>query len=335
MNRIDRLLGTILLLQSRRVIMAEQVAAHFEVSVRTVYRDLSALSEIGVPIAAEAGVGYSLLKGYHLPPVMLTEVEASSLFVAGEMAKVFTDFSLSEPIESALLKIRAVLPAERRDQAERIVGHTAVVAQPRSPTQLASNVLLPIQQAVVLRRVLRLKYQARGRTRPTGREVEPLGVVYYGNAWYLIAWCRLRQDYRHFRLDRIRQLTVSDTAFAPRLDFSMLAHLEESVRKEERIPARIRFGPKAAERARTECFAGLVEERRIGNWVEMDFLTFSLKWLARWMLSFGNEAEAIEPARLRTLVRAEAERVANIYPQRRDGAGELHTSENNERQKVS
>ncbi len=110
--------------------MAEQVAAHFEVSVRTVYRDLSALSEIGVPIAAEAGVGYSLLKGYHLPPVMLTEVEASSLFVAGEMAKVFTDFSLSEPIESALLKIRAVLPAERRDQAERIVRHTAVVAQP-------------------------------------------------------------------------------------------------------------------------------------------------------------------------------------------------------------
>jgi hypothetical protein len=130
--------------------------------------------------------------------------------------------------------------------------------------------------------VLRLVYQAKGRGQATSREVEPLGVVYYANAWYLIAWCRLRADYRHFRLDRIQQLALRETTFEPQLGFSLRAHLEESVRKEQTVPARIRFSREAAERARNECFAGLVEERFVGSRVEMDFLTFSLEWKAHW-----------------------------------------------------
>jgi predicted DNA-binding transcriptional regulator YafY len=313
MNRIDRLLGVILLLQSRRLVTAEQMAAHFEISVRTVYRDLSALSEIGVPIAAEAGVGYTLLKGYHLPPVMFTEAEASALLTAGELVKQFTDASLTRPADSALLKIRAVLPREQREQAERILRHTAVLGLPRQPAALDREFLLPIQRAVALHRVLRLQYQAKGREQATAREVEPLGVVYYADAWYLIAWCRLRGDFRHFRLDRIRQLAVREATFEPRPGFSLRAHLAESVRKEDTVPARVRFTREAAERARSECFAGLVEERLADGRVEMDFLTFSLEWLARWLLSFGPEAEAVAPERLRELVKTEAEQVARLH----------------------
>lgn len=316
MNRIDRLLGTILLLQSRRVVTAEQIAAHFEMSVRTVYRDLSALSEIGVPIAAEAGVGYSLLKGYHLPPVMFSEAEASALFVGGEMVKGFTDASLAVPMESALLKIRAVLPREQREPAERVLRQTVVVGPPGAAVPPDREFLWPIQRAVALQRVLHLDYQAKGREQATPREVEPLGVVYYSQAWYLIAWCRLRGDFRHFRLDRIRHLSVREAAFAPRPGFSLRAHLAEAVRKEDTIPARVRFTREAAERARGECFAGLVEERRVAGGVEMDFLTFSLEWLGRWVLSFGREAEAMAPERLRELVQAQAEQVARFYAKR-------------------
>lgn len=313
MNRIDRLLGVILLLQSRRVVTAEQIALHFETSVRTVYRDLSALSEIGVPIAAEAGVGYSLLKSYHLPPVMFSEPEASALFVGGEMVKEFADSSLADPMDSALLKIRAVLPREQRDQAERILRHTVVIAPRPQLYHLDRRVLQPVQRAVALRRVLNLNYLAKSCAEATARDVEPLGVVFYGNAWYLIAWCRLRSDFRHFRLDRIQHLALREATFEARSDFSLRKHLEESVRKEITIPARVRFTREAAEQARSECFAGLVGERSVAGRVVMDFLTFSLEWLGRWVLSFGRDAEAVAPERLRQVVKMEAERVARLY----------------------
>ncbi len=317
MNRIDRLLGIILLLQGRRVVTAEQVARHFELSVRTVYRDLSALSEIGVPIAAEAGVGYSLLKGYHLPPVMFTEAEATALLVGGEMVKEFADASLTEPAQSALLKIRAVLPRDQRDHAERLLLHTAVIGLPGQKQQLQRKLLLPIQRAVTQRRVLHLVYQASGHARPTRRDVEPLGVVFYANAWYLVAWCRLRADFRHFRLDRIPQLASGVESFEPRPGFSLREHLAERVQKEETVPARVRFTLEAAERARNEGFAGFVEERRVGDHVEMDFLTFSLEWLGRWVLSFGGEAEAVAPKRLRDLVATGALQLAQLHSEPR------------------
>ena len=313
MNRVDRMLGLILLLQSRRVVTAEQMADHFELSVRTIYRDLAALSEIGVPIAAEAGVGYSLLKGYHLPPVMFEAAEANALLIGGELVKSLTDSSLSGPAGSALLKIRSILPREQRDDAERLLQHLAVIVPGRQPGRLDQRTLLPVQQAVTQRRVLHLVYHAGGQRQNTHRDVEPLGVVFYGQAWYLVAWCRLRQDFRHFRLDRIQELSLREATFEFRPGFSLRKHLQESVQEEETFPARLRFTTAAAERARSECFAGLVEEHSSVGGVEMDFLTFSLEWLARWLLSFGDEAEALTPPRLRALVRAEAEKVVRLY----------------------
>src|SRR6266478_4772633 len=103
MNRVDRLMAIVVRLQSRRVVRAEDIAAHFEISVRTVYRDLAALGEAGIPIIAEAGVGYSLVKGYHLPPVMFTSEEASALFLGGKLVDHLTDASLRKQMESALL----------------------------------------------------------------------------------------------------------------------------------------------------------------------------------------------------------------------------------------
>lgn len=119
MNRTDRLVAMVMHLQGRRVVKAEELAAHFEVNVRTIYRDVSALGEAGVPIVGEAGVGYSLVKGYHLPPVMFTAEEAMALFIGGEMVKRFADASMVAPMDSALLKIRSVLPRERQDDLDR------------------------------------------------------------------------------------------------------------------------------------------------------------------------------------------------------------------------
>ena len=306
----------VLHLQGRRVVRAEELAAHFEVNIRTVYRDIAALGEAGVPISGEAGVGYCLMKGYQLPPVMFTAEEATSLFVGGELVKQFTDASLHAPMVSALDKLRAVLPRDRQDHIERLTQRTIVFGNPSrrvAPEAVAQRWLLPVQQGVVMRRVLRMDYRGRGQETDTARDVEPLGVVFYGGAWYLVAWCRLRQDYRHFRVDRIRRLELAPMVFPPRPDFSLAKHMKDSVAREETIPVRVWFARAAHDRARRESYATLIEAKSRDGGAEFELYAWSLEWMARWLLSFGSAAEALAPAKLRRLVRAEAEKIAAAH----------------------
>ena len=316
MNRTDRLVAMVMHLQGRRVVRAEEMAVHFAVSVRTVYRDIAALGEAGVPIAGEAGVGYSLVKGYHLPPVSLTADEAAALFVGGAMVKQFTDASLHGPMAGALDKLRAVLPRERQEDVERLARQTVVLGRPgggAGPADPGAHPwLLAVQRGVAQRRVLRLTYRGREREE-TARDVEPLGVVCYGGAWYLVAWCRLRRDVRHFRVDRIRELTVLDERFAAHAEFSLTKHLEEQVARDDVLPVRVWFARGAQERARRESTGTLVRERERDGGAEFALTTYSLTWLARWLLSFGVDAEALAPAKLRVLVRDEAARVARRH----------------------
>jgi predicted DNA-binding transcriptional regulator YafY len=306
MNRTDRLVAMVMFLQGRRVVRAEELAAHFEVTVRTIYRDISALGEAGVPVAGEAGVGYSLVKGYHLPPVMFTSEEAVALFVGGEMVKQFADASMADPMASALLKIRSVLPRERQDDLDRLARATAIYGAPRLPSGLDQRTLLPIQQALVARRVLRLTYYGKARAEETVREVEPLGVTFHDGAWYLVAWCRLRRDFRYFKLERLRALAVLDERFAARPDFSLRHYLERAMEKEKTTTVRVWFSNTAIDRARRESRAGIAKERPAGEGWEVELRASSLDWLARWILSFGPDAEALSPVLLREKVHVEA-----------------------------
>ena len=315
MNRTDRLVGMVLHLQGRRVVRAVELAEHFGVNIRTVYRDIAALGEAGVPISGEAGVGYCLMRGYQLPPVMFTAEEATSLFVGGELVKQFTDASLHAPMVSALDKLRAVLPRDRQDHIERLTQRTLVFGRGdhAAPEAAAQRWLLPVQQGVVLRRILRMDYRGRGQETDTAREVEPLGMVFYGGAWYLVAWCRLRLDYRHFRVDRIRQLELTPASFPPRPDFSLAKHMKESVAREETIPVRVWFAREEQERARRECYATLIEEKARDGGAEFSLYAWSLEWMAHWVLSFGGGAEVLAPAKLRRLVRTEAAKIAALH----------------------
>jgi predicted DNA-binding transcriptional regulator YafY len=318
MNRTDRLVAMVLHLQGRRVVRAEELAAHFEVNIRTIYRDIAALGEAGVPIAGEAGVGYSLLKGYQLPPVMFSAEEASSLFVGGELVKQFTDASLHAPMASALDKLRAVLPRDRQDHVARLVENTIVYGRrgDAAPEAADQRWLLPVQQGVVLRRVLRLTYRGRGQETETQRDVEPLGVVFYGGCWYLVAWCRLRKDYRHFRIDRIRRLELSPLVFAPRPEFSLAKHMKQFAAKEDTIAVRVWFRRGVLERARRESYATLIEESAREDGGVFSLYTWSLEWLAQWLLSFGDHAEALAPVELRDLVAEAAEKTARRYAEK-------------------
>jgi predicted DNA-binding transcriptional regulator YafY len=314
MNRVDRLMAIVVRLQGRRLVRAEDIAAEFEISVRTVYRDIAALGEAGIPIIGEAGVGYGLGKGYHLPPVMFTAEEASALSTAGKLVERLTDDSLRKQMESALLKIRSVLPRDRQDYLDRLDRSTAVVARgSRGVSRLSNEALIPIQRALAERRVLGLDYRGGQRRRATRRQVEPLGLVYYADNWHLVAYCRLRRDMRDFRTDRIRKLQVQNEIFSGHSDFSLKSYLETVMCDGSFEMAHVRFKPEVMERVRREWEFGLVEEKAEADAVTVTLLAHSLEWLAGSILSFGSMAEVIGPERLKELVFSEATQVSAKY----------------------
>jgi predicted DNA-binding transcriptional regulator YafY len=313
MNRVDRLMAMVVQLQSKRVVRAEDLAAHFEISVRTVYRDFTALSEAGIPIVAEAGVGYSLVKGYHLPPVMFTAEEASALALGGKLVDHWTDASLSKQMNSALLKIRSVLPRDRQDYLERLDRSTVIVSRgAKNSSATGSEHLISIQRALAERRVLTIEYRSKERDDLVYRQVEPLGLVHYADHWHLIAHCRLRRAIRDFRTDRISFLELKNEVFLPHENFSLKEFLETC--KENKFQmVYLRFDPAAMDRVRRESECGLIEVTEERDSVRVTLVTCSLDWLTGWILSFGQSAEVLGPKELRDRVAGEAENLYHRY----------------------
>ncbi|WP_437879414.1 helix-turn-helix transcriptional regulator [Pseudomonas sp. LRF_L74] len=293
MNRTDRLLALILHLHTRRHVTAEQLAEHFGLSVRTIYRDLAALGEAGVPIAVEAGLGYSLMKGYSLPPVSFTEQEASALATGGMLVGQLTDESLRGRMRSALAKVRAVLPATQQARLDVLESSLSSAAKP-VPAQVSLDLL---QQALSHRRVLCFGYQGVNRDEATEREVEPQGLIYYMERWHLIGWCRLRGDYRDFRTDRMRDVRMLDETTAPRGDFKSGDFMR--CMPAATLHARLHFTRQAADRALREWWLGLVEEQVQADGHVLVLSTTEWAPLATWLLSFGNMVRVLEPQPLR------------------------------------
>ena len=220
-------------------------------------------------------------------------------------------------MDSALLKIRSVLPRDRQDYLDRLERSTVVVS-PCTNTipRLSSDALIPVQRALAERRVLALDYQGIERRERTQRQVEPLGLVYYSDNWHLIAYCRLRRDVRDFRTDRICQLQLQNEIFSGHDDFSLQRYLEAGKQDGKFVTAQVKFEARVIERVRREWFSRLVQETVEGDQVVTTLLAYSYEWMAGWVLSFGSTAEVLAPQRLKDLVAAEVEQIAAKYSSR-------------------
>lgn len=207
MRRAERLFEIVQLVRSRRLSTAAWLAQRLEVSERTVYRDIVDLQSQGVPIEGEAGVGYRMRAGYDLPPMMFTSQEAQSIAAAVRLAQGWLDPGMARQAEAALGKIMAVLPAAARVAAESIALYAPPVGNPATLDRLAR-----LREAIEARVKLRLDYEdLKGSV--TQRVIRPLGCFYWGKVWTLGAWCEAREDFRSFRVDRIRQVEPLNERF--------------------------------------------------------------------------------------------------------------------------
>jgi predicted DNA-binding transcriptional regulator YafY len=223
MNRLDRLTSILIQLQSKRLTTAREIAERFEVSKRTIYRDIQTLRLAGVPVGEEEGKGYFLVEGYRLPPVMFTMEEARALITTSKILNYHTEDSLKQNYESALFKIKAVLSLNDKDKLEFLNSRIGF-QKPWAPTSLHLD---NIQNSITESEKLRIKYQSREQEQITERTIQPYAVYFSGTVWSTIAFCELREEMREFRLDKIIELELQHTHFNPDKTFSIQHYLEE------------------------------------------------------------------------------------------------------------
>ena len=208
-TRLSRL--TAILTQTKRLVTATALASKFSVSVRTIYRDIRALEQAGVPIITEEGKGYLLMEGYTIPPLMFTEAQANALIIAEQLVLKNKDTSFIIDYSAAIEKIKAVLRYSQKDKANLLSERTQF-EQIKSLERNSSN-LSDLQFALTNFLQTKIDYiNAEGKT--TTRIIEPFALLSTEN-WLLLAKCRLRKEFRYFRLDRIKKLQLLTEKFEP------------------------------------------------------------------------------------------------------------------------
>ncbi|TCM89118.1 putative DNA-binding transcriptional regulator YafY [Paenibacillus sp. BK033] len=315
MNKTDRQLAIMLELQRSKVVRAEDLAALYEISVRTIYRDIQALSEMGVPIFGAPGHGYSLMEGYFLPPIGFSAEEAVALLMGADFIEQRLDGDYARVAKAARSKIEAILPETVREESTRVRETMRLLNAGEPRTDLKEkDILGQVRRAILERRKISFSYkkktpEADGNRKST-REVAPYGLAFAQGNWMLVGHCGLRQDIRHFRLSRMTELTVLDTPFAMPHGFNLNRYRPQDDRKEH---VWVRANPEIADKiAETGSFyIESAEERENGLWVHLRVR--APEEILHLILSWGGDVEVMEPESLRCRVREEAEKMLKRY----------------------
>lgn len=316
MNKMERLLAIVVELQRHGDQRAVDLAERFETSVRTIYRDMQALSESGVPIIGAPGQGYSLMDGYFLPPVHLTAEEAIAVLMGTEFVEQQFDAPYSSHAESSRRKIESVIPASVRARAEEFRESTRVLNVRGSNVQhgIEMQVLNQIRSAVMSNKKLHFRYKRppnKGdEERETERTVAPYGLVLIRAAWMLIAHCDLRNDIRHFRLSRMNDLVVLDETFERPSDFDLHNYAPADDRQ---ILVNLRFQAHLWDTVLETNNFYVDSVATEGDVVDVTLRVRQPDDVLHWVLSWGHGVEVIEPASFRLRVRSEIEKMLSIY----------------------
>lgn len=303
MNRVDRLMAYLVIFQSRGLLRAKDLAAHFEISERTVYRDIDSLSQVGVPIYGVAGEGFRLMEGYYLPPVTFSPEEARALALALSMFIGFSkDGKTRISAETARDKIRSILPDRQKQEVEIIQNVLDFYAFPKPEIDFDDQQFLTIQQAIHDHKLIDLSYHSLSGNTQTQRIVEPIGLALINNTWLLAAYCRLRQEVRHFNLDRIADFKMLNQVFIPRN--IPLRHFPE-----EQFDIQVLFRHDIVRWVREQQHFSFIEEKQTSSeGVTMLYRVAGWPVIEKWLLGWGAGMQIVAPHHLREQVAETARR---------------------------
>jgi len=299
MNKFDRIVAILIQLQSRRIVKAQDLADRFNVSLRTIYRDIRSLQTAGVPIASEAGIGYELVEGYRLPPVMFTREEASSFVAAEKLMQKFIDKRLGDHFASAIAKMKAVLRMADKDWISSIEEQVLVRQGQSIFNEKVPEAMSVLFDSLARKEQVEVRYKKLESSEPELRRIEPVGVFHENEFWYLMAYCHLRKDYRRFRTDRIHGIRKTDDPFTK--EHPELKTFLQQRPEVPRTKVRIIVEPKVAGYLQwNRHHHGFTEEKTTKEGIEMTFMSrYPESDFARWFLGFGDHAKILEPESLR------------------------------------
>jgi predicted DNA-binding transcriptional regulator YafY len=309
-----RLISLIMLLQRQPNQKAADLAVELCVSVRTLHRYFSMLDEMGIPVYSERGPygGFSLVKGYRMPPLVFSPEEAVAVYLGAGLVEEMWGQLYREAAHGALAKLDNVLPDEQRHEAAWARRTLYATGMHRADQDALTPTLEKLRRSAREHRRVRMTYHSLGQPEPRQRDIDPYALVHRWGWWYAIGYCHLRRGLRTFRVDRIQQLALLDATFEPP-DFDLQAYLSSEPQAQPRVIACLRLTPEARRLALdSHGYWETVELQPDGS----AFVTFpapNLEWAASTALAYGPLVEVLDPPELRRMVRDWAAAVSAAY----------------------
>lgn len=307
--KLDRLLSIVIMLLNRERMQAKDLADHFDVSIRTIYRDIDAINNAGIPIVTHQGNkgGLGIVDSYKIDRQVLTLQDmVSMLSVLKGMNSTFKDRQLQDAIE----KIDALVPENKQEYVKNHVDQVIIDVMPWGTSVGQKKDMLLLQQAIANNRLIKFSYRD-GNGKKSARTVEPMTMIFKATAWYLFAYCTLRNDFRLFRLTRIKRLEMDTKTYIRKIaDYKQYDKCLPD--KSEMIQLVIKFSKQIRQSAEDYFDESLLKYEKNGDIIA----TFELPendWIQSYLLSLGEHAEIIKPKRMRHLIKEKAKKICDIY----------------------
>ena len=303
-NTATRLITLIFLLQNQPNQKASELAEKLGVSLRTVHRYFEMLDEMGIPVYSERGPygGFSLVRGYKMPPLVFTLEESVAIALGTGIVEEMWGELYRESARGALAKIENLLPEEQSREVAWARGSLVATGMNRSDLTALTPILEKLRRAIREHRSVEMKYQTSQVPHPAQRGLDPYALVHRWGWWYIIGFCHVHQEVRTFRVDRIVEISLLEKSFNQLSTFDLQDYLKKEMQSQPQITARLRFESEFANIVSgNQSYWETVEPQADGS-VEVTFLSPTLEWAASTTLAYGPAVEVLEPPELRTMV---------------------------------